>query len=579
MAVDPFAALGIQAPDASAPAPAAAPSAMDVLGIDRSGTFAPTQQMPAVAGIGHPVAGPTDPSSFWPSLTDIGRNVGTGLVNAMAGITSALPGADRPNLATGAPAPTPQQMRDRAFNKLGLTEYQPQTMGGQIAQDLAAAAPAAIAGGLSGIPAAIGGTTAASVANQVMPGHPLLNAAAGLLGGRTSSGAANLAGTMTGLRTPVGVGLPIEDAQLAQRANDLGIPLNVAQVSRSPAAKYAYSLTSKMPFSGAEPFAEAQRGDWTRAVSNTFGENSDKITPDVLANARQRIGGVFNGVAQRTIIPTSGPPGSMGDQFLPDLQNVVTRARVATSADTADAANRAAMNILDTAANNGGNIGGNAYIDLTAKGGPLDDLLESGDSGRRQVGGWLRSVIDNHFQAAASPQDAAALQQARAQWKAMRTVQPLTTRADTPGGATPSTGDISPAALRGAVNQSYDNAAFAPLGQLPLNDLAKIGQRFLKEPGSSGTGERWALGGMGAAAIEALHAGANPVAAVASPVALTLLSKGVNAALRNQLLARQAVAGALNPNGFQFQTPFALPGTLPFTLANGVRPLSLQGQP
>lgn len=491
---------------------------------------------------GHPMAGSTQPNSAWPSLTDVGRNIGTGLVNAMTGVARMMP---NPDAAVGLPQLTPEQQRDRAFNTLGLTEYQPSSFLGRRGQDLATAIPAAAIAGPAALPGIAGGAVAAGTANEVAPGHPLLSAGAALLGGTLASRATNLGTAVTGLRTPAGGTLPPEDAALGQTAQNYGIPLNIAQVSRSAAAKYAYSLTSKMPFSGAEPFADAQRGAWTRAVSNQFGEDSDKITPDVLDAARTRIGGVFNSVAQNTTIP-------MSNQFLTDLQGVVTRARVATSSDTADAANRAAMNMIDTAANNGGNIGGRAYIDLTAKGGPLDDLMQSGDPGRRQVGGWLRDTLDNHFQQAAAPDDAAALQNARSQWKAMRTVQPLTLRADTPGGATPSTGDISPAALRSAVNQSYKNAAFAPLGQIPLNDLAKVGQRFLKDPGSSGTAERWALGSMGAVALEALHTGVNPVFALGTPLAAMAGSRLTNAALRSQMLARQTIAGSLNPNGFRF---------------------------
>jgi hypothetical protein len=111
----------------------------------------------------------------------------------------------------------------------------------------------------------------------------------------------------------------------------------------------------------------------------------------------------------------------------------------------------------------------------------------------------------------------AALREARTQYKALKTVEPLTVRADTPGGATPSTGDISPAALNSRVNQQYDTPR-ATLGQLPLKDLAQIGQRFLKEPGSSGTAERLSLmnigkniGSVGAGLAAGAYAGINPL--------------------------------------------------------------------
>lgn len=566
--------LGVEDVTQGVPVEAApALSGHSVLGVDPTLPTQPTT-VPAPP-VGHAVAGPTDTQSWLPSMKDIGRNIGTGVVNTMTSIAGMLPNAaSAPGAAEfGAkPQPTPQQMRDNAFNRLGITEYQPATLGGRLGQNLASSIPAAVAMGPGAIPAVAGGALAGGAMNEAEPDHPLLSAAASLLGGKVGAGVANFGAAATGLKPPAGGSLPIEDAQLAQRAQALGIPLNIAQVSRSPAAKYAYSLTGKMPMSGAHPFEEAQRGSWTRAVTKTFGEDSDKVTPEVLQAARDRIGNDFNGVAARTTIP-------MSNQFMTDLQGIVNRAKLTMSADSVKPVENQAMNIVDTAANNGGDIGGRAYIDLTAKGGPLDTMMQSSDSGLRQAGIQLRSIIDNHLQANAAPQDLATLQQARAQWKAMKTVEPLTLRADTPGSATPSTGDINPAALRSAVNQSYKNAALAPLGKVPLNDLAKIGQRFLKEPGSSGSGERWALGTMGVGAMEAMREGVNPAMAVGAPIAGMAASRLTNSVLRNQMLAKQMVAASLNPNGFQFNAPVGPLAALPFSWASANRPRALPNTP
>src|SRR4051812_28223215 len=55
----------------------------------------------------------------------------------------------------------------------------------------------------------------------------------------------------------------------------------------------------------------------------------------------------------------------------------------------------------------------------------------------------------------------------------------------------------------GAVNNFYDNAAQANLGDIPLNDLAKIGQRFLKQPsGSLSHGGGGIIGGMVGTGLE-----------------------------------------------------------------------------
>lgn len=523
----------------------------------------------APAALGHPVAGPTDPTTPWwqPSFTDIGRNIGTGLVNAMTGIVGALPIPENsPDLAknVGIKPVTPQQMRNNAFNNLGLTEYQPQSWAGRRGQDLAGAIPASLTAGPEAIPSIAGGTLAAGTVNEAIPGNPLLAAIAGIAAGGGAAALANHA-TPPSLVPPAGGSLPIEDAQLAQRAQDFKIPISLPQLTRSWVVKNAADLGGKAPFSGSDAFADAQREAFTRAVSNTFGENASRITSEVLQSAKDRLSNGFNTIAQRTTIPAN-------NQFLTDLQRVVDNARLTMSADSVAPVERQAMNILDTAANNNGNLGGRAYIDLTAKGGPLDMMSNSSDSGLRYAGGQLRNVLDSHFQQNAAPGDAAELSNLRSQWKAMRTVQPLTLRADTPGGATPSTGDISPAALRAAVNQSYTNAAFAPLGQIPLNDLAKIGQRFLKAPLSSGTAERNMLrdlletgGTMGAGFLGGEHIGVAPMTAAGVLGGSILANRMLQGALRNQYLARQSIAASLNPNGFRFgMAPQVL--TLPFSM-------------
>lgn len=567
----------------AAPAPAsptaasgAAPSWMDALpGVTNHPAAQPDPPPPAP--VNHPTAGPTDPASPWPSLSDIGRNIYSGAVNAATGIAhrAAELGADSPTVSpagiappTGT-APSMPQMKDAAYNKLGVPEYVPQTAAGRVGQTVAGAASLLPLGGASSlpemasqIPGTLGGAAGAGIAQEVAPNSPIAPLIGAVLGAKGTSAATNATTALTGVRTAAGGSLPLEDAQLAQRAQDMDIPLTVAQVSRSPAVKYAASATSKLPFSGNDAFADEQRGAWIKAVTNQFGEDSTKVTPEVLQAAKDRLGDGFNTIAARTTIP-------MSNDFMNDMQGVVSNAKLSMPTTSADVVEKGAMNVLDTAANNNGNLGGRAYLTMTAKGGPLDQMMSSGDSGIRYGGQQLRNVIDDHFQQAASPGDSAELGNLRGQWKAMKTVEPLTLRADTVGGATPSTGDISPVALRAAVNKSYKNAALAPLGQIPLNDLAKIGQRFLKEPPSSGTAERTGvqeavhgagnlLGAltMGAAAHEA---GLPIAASVGVPLATMLAGRAVNGSLRNQLLARQSVAASLNPNGFRFGAPTALP--------------------
>jgi hypothetical protein len=427
----------------------------------------------------------------------------------------------------------------RAAGLVDRSDLQPQGPGERLeaaaAQGAGAALPTLLTGGMTfpaiartlaqgaggGLGGEVGGTAGQAVGGA--PGRFVGTLAGSLLGGAPGS--------------TIGAALPRsidpETAALAQAAAKHGINVSIGQASESPFVKYADSTVRQLPFSGYGAFDAGNQTAFNRAVAGTFGETADKITPDVLNSAYQRIGGVYNGVAARTNIPASGA-------LLGDLQGVVDHARLNMSADSVEPVQRQALNIIDTAANNNGVISGRQFKDLTAKGGPIDTLQGSSDSGLRQAGQQFETVLKSHLAANATPEDVAALQQADTQYKALKTIEPLTMRADTAGGATPSTGDISPAALRARVAQNYDNAARAPLGQLPLKDLAQIGQRFLKEPPNSGTPSRLAVQNFmrageiaGGGALGAEHLAGVPMEYSLPPLAASmLLPRAVGSVLR-----------------------------------------------
>lgn len=436
---------------------------------------------------GHAVAGPSGNL-----LTDAGRFMGTAALHVVNGLMTPFVGRGGVSVdpsqrgmkgLTIAPPATPQQTEDARskynddlFNTTGATEYQPSTEAGKVGM----AATSGVIGSLLGggpLAGAAGGAGAQLLSdNTNLP--PLAAALIGSVGGAKG---ANMASRAAGSMLPGAIDSGTQN--LARAANDYGIQVPLGKISNSPFTRFLDSTVRRMPFSGYGAQDEANQAAFNKGVAGTFGEDAHKITPEVLNNAYHRIGGVYDDVASRTNIPAT-------PQFMNDLQGVVDNARLNMSADSVMPVERQAMNVIDTAANNGGVIGGKQFKDLTAKGGPISTMQASSDSGLRQAGNQLRGVLQSHLTANASPEDVAALRQADTQYKSLKTVEPLTMRADTAGGPTPSTGDVSPAALNARVVQQYDNAARAPLGQLPLKDLGQIGQRFLKEPSSSGTSER-----------------------------------------------------------------------------------------
>lgn len=441
---------------------------------------------------GHAVTGPTGSL-----LSDAGHFLGTAALHLVNGLMTPVVGhggvsidPENPGirgLRIDPPA-TPVQtdeargkFNDALFNTTGIPEYQPTTEAGKIGLAATTGAMGAPFGGglLSG--------AAGGAAGQALTDTGVNPLAAALIGGVAGSKGANVATRAAGSMMPGAI--DSGTLNLARSAHDYDIQVPLGKISNSPFTRFMDSTVRKMPFSGYGAMDETNQGNFNKGVAGTFGEDATKITPEVLNNAYHRIGGVYDDVASRTSIPAS-------PQFMTDLQGVVDNSRLNLSADSVVPVERQAMNILDTAANNGGIISGKQFKDLTAKGGPVDTLKGSSDSGLRQAGQQFDTILKNHLAANATPEDVVALKQADTQYKALKTIEPLTMRADTAGGPTPSTGDISPAALNARVGQNYDNAARAPLGQLPLKDLGQIGQRFLKEPPSSGTAERSGIQGM-----------------------------------------------------------------------------------
>src|SRR6185437_11385875 len=396
-------------------------------------------------------------------------------------------------------------------------------------------------------------------------GNMLLRAATGAAGGAALGGAGTLAaggsldqagsnvlkgagiGASAGIvgsaaNKLLGAGASPAVAQLAQLARDkYGIPLGPGQITTNPAIRMADSVVNRMPMSGGTASRDAQLGAFNRAVSNTFGENADALTPDVMANAKSRIGAVFDSVAARTPSIKADPTF---DQNM--LDAMTTAQQTLTDAEVKPLSNQF-DNIVGKFQQGDNSIDGATYQALTRKGAPLDRAMQSDNPNVRFAAGQMRDALDEALQRSAPADALADLQRARSQYKALKTVEPLAAKA--------ATGTISPALLSGAVRQSYGDVAYGGGGNLA--ELARIGQQFLKEPANSGTPERLAAmrvlgvgGGTGAGLVGlAMNPGAIPMAALGGAGYLAA-SKGAGALLRSNALANMLIrsgTGAVGP--------------------------------
>ena len=133
----------------------------------------------------------------------------------------------------------------------------------------------------------------------------------------------------------------------------------------------ADSVVNKLPMSGAGPARAAQQASFNRAVSNTFGESAEKITPDVMQSAKTRLGGEFDRIASKSTIPLDdGLINDLGTQ-LPTPRRCFQRQRSSPLRRRSRAVGRGAQD--------GRTIPGESYQALTRKGSPLDRAMSSAD--------------------------------------------------------------------------------------------------------------------------------------------------------------------------------------------------------
>jgi hypothetical protein len=367
------------------------------------------------------------------------------------------------------------------------------------------------------------------------------------------------------LGNAVSSGVQRETADLARLAQTrYKIPIRVDQISENPMVRFGGSAAQRAPFTGLGAHVAQQQGAFNRAVANTFGETADKVTPDVMARARDRIGNVFD-----TTLPRL--EAHLNPNFTQRLQGIADATDYLPQEDgrivmrhvndilrqfTGVGPQPAAASRPTGAAR----VTGAQIQALITKNSPLDRAINGGSSNVQYYAGQLKdALLDAVGQtptgraktAAAYVERLDQFRQARLHYKNMKTVEDLAEKS--------TTGDMSPALLMGQVRSSFGNMAYGGGGDLA--NLARIGQRFLKEPPSSGTAERLAmmklglagatgLGGIAAFDPEHFQRDAGLLGAGA------LAARGGGALMRARWAANAAIRSG------QRTTPPVLPGAL-----------------
>lgn len=410
------------------------------------------------------------------------------------------------------------------------------------------------------------GNVAAVVPTMFIPGVNTYTGAA-LLGGGTGLIQPVASGESRAMNTAVGTGagiagqavgntvarmirpvrstLPAEEARLAAEAARRNIPLTAGQATGSRPLQIAESVMENMPLTAGPQLAQkqTQQTAFNRAVGQTFGSAEDAITPEVMGQARQRIGQQFTDLASRNTLQAD-------DALMTGLAQIDDNARRYLTPDVG----RVVLNRIDDvmARIENGTMNGRAYRNLDSELGKAARGASNGDlrNALGELRGTLRSAMDRSI----SEGDRSAWQGARQQYANLMTVAPVAAKNEA--------GDVSGKTLLSAANTANRNAKFGAPSELA--ELGRIGRAFVADQvPNSGTAQRQLMqslltggGGAGVGAVGAAATGNDPLQGAG--IGLGVTGAGLLAPRAIQMLMNSPAGQAYLTRGLLALTPAEL---------------------
>ena len=339
-----------------------------------------------------------------------------------------------------------------------------------------------------------------------------------------------------------------EALALAAKAEQMGIKVNAAQLGDSKFLKTLSSSLEQMPFTGAAQVSSKQRGDYTRAVSRTFGENTDKVTPAVYGAARTRLGQEFDDLSMRNTL-------NVDSKLMDDLDGILSSATQFGDDSTIKAVNSAYDRLIkqsNAAADmTGGKAGAKTVMEMPgAAYSSLDKQLGNIIKGGGEKGTYIKemqNVIRDAMDRSISPADQAAWTQARTQYKNLKAVRDIVAR-------DAGDGNIPPAQLLNALNNTEAGKEAMAMGNRgTLGELGRIGKQFIKDSvPNSGTAQR-------AIAMGLIGGGGFAFGASPAEVAGMLAGGATAGRLVNKILMSPKVIESLSKQGVTIKDLMKLP--------------------
>ena len=239
----------------------------------------------------------------------------------------------------------------------------------------------ALPGGTIG-KAALTGATMGAVQPTLPEESKAFNIASGAALGGAGQG---IVGAIGKAAQPIGKGLSDIGEKSVQVLKDAGVPLDAAQATGSKALQWAKRLTSDNPFTGGEnqAFSHVQNNAYTKAVAKTMGEDAEQITPEVIQNAKFRLGDTYDQLFERNGVRVTR-------NFQNDLNGLKNEAeRILPSNEKA--VGNIVNDIIDKSKSNMGHLDGKQYQAFKRQ---LDALEKQGGLSAHYAGEIKNKLLD-----------------------------------------------------------------------------------------------------------------------------------------------------------------------------------------
>lgn len=251
-------------------------------------------------------------------------------------------------------------------------------------------------------------------------------------------------------------------------AKKYDIPVALSQVTPSKALENIQKISQELPFSEWGKFKDKQVGAFQRALTRTFGQDSDKITTQVMDKAFKDVGKDFDTLASGKTFPVGGRIDTARNEILEDAS--------AYSGDAIKAFNKEIRNIKKSVKD--GNIKGEELNFLRARMNRL--ARKTADPEKADL---FRDAENLVVDLMTEGDDVAkgVLSEVKQKYKNLLVVEPLAAKAKK--------GQIQPSLLTNRVNKIYGRSAVR--GQAgAMGELAQIAREVLPELGGSDTAQK-----------------------------------------------------------------------------------------